>query len=183
MVGEPVQLHDMFRYVEEDGSKLFKWSLALLTLVILILFRNIRWVLLPLLVVVATIVWTEALLVLSEMKLSMVSSMLNSLVTIIAIATVTHVTVHFRELRRTQDRLSSLHQTLTELTPAVFWTCATTAIGFGALLSSHITPVQSFGLMMALGTLLVLVAAAAILPGGILLGHIGADPYYAPASG
>lgn len=181
VVGEPVQIHDMFRYVEEDGQLLFRFSLGLLAAVILVLFRSIRWVLLPLLVVVSVITWTGALFVLSGARLSMVSSMLNSLVTIIGIATVTHVTVRFRELRGTHPRLEALRETLIQLLPAVFWTCATTSCGFAALLSSQITPVRSFGLMMSAATLLVLVAAAAALPGGILLGQRGTDPHSAPA--
>lgn len=181
VVGEAVQVHDMFRYVEDDGRVLFQWSLVLLGLVILILFRSLRWVILPLIVVLATIRWTEATLVLSQMKLSMVSSMLNSLVTIISIATVTHVTVHYRELRSGLDRTSAFRQTFIELAPAIFWTCATTAVGFLALMSSHITPVRSFGIMMALGTLFVLLSAASFLPGGILLGGFSVDPGNAPA--
>ncbi|TXT28700.1 MAG: integral membrane protein [Planctomycetota bacterium] len=34
VVGEPAQIHDMFRYVEEDGRKLFLVSLALLAIVL-----------------------------------------------------------------------------------------------------------------------------------------------------
>ena len=181
VAGEPVQVHDMFRYVEEDGKLLWAVSLALLAVVIFTLFRNLRWVILPLIVVVATITWTEAILVLSQMKLSMVSSMMNSLVTIIGVATVTHVTIHFRELRRTLEPLPALTQTFVQLSPAIFWTCCTTAIGFAALLSSEITPVKSFGVMMAISTILVIVTSAAVLPGGILLGRRGVDPGSAPA--
>ena len=183
IVGEPVQVHDLYRYVEEDGWRLFGWSLALLGIVLVILFRNARWVALPLAVVVVTIVWTEAVLVISRVRLSMVSSMLNSLVTIIGIATVMHIAIRFRELRHEHDRLPALRQTLIELWPAIFWTCATTAAGFAALLSSRITPVRSFALMMSLATLLVLAAATVILPGGILLGRRGTDPRGTPGEG
>ncbi|MDY0169076.1 MAG: MMPL family transporter [Thermoguttaceae bacterium] len=180
VVGEPVQIFDMFRYVEQDGRTLFRISLALLALVIAILFRRVRWVLLAMLVVLAAIVWTQALLVMSGMQLSLVSSMLNSLVTVIGIATVMHVTVHFRDLRRTSSRTDAMHRTLTDLGPAVFWTCATTGAGFAALLVSDLSPVRSFAVMMALGTLLVLLAMAAAMPGGILIGRLGADPGRAP---
>lgn len=183
VVGEPVQVHDLYRYVEEDGWRLFGWSLALLGVVLIVLFRRVRWVVLPLAVVVVTIVWTEAVLVASRVRLSMVSSMLNSLVTIIGIATVMHVAIRFRELRHLHDRVAALRQTLIELWPAIFWTCATTAAGFAALLSSRITPVRSFALMMSLATLLVLAAATMILPGGILLGRRGTDPRATPGEG
>lgn len=173
VVGEPIQVHDMFRYVEEDGEILFKVSLGLLALVLFLLFRRLRWVMLPLLVVICSILWTEALLVLGNFQLSMVSSMLNSLVTIIGIATVAHVAVHFQELQRSNiTRPRAIRQTMVELLPAIFWTCATTAAGFASLLSSEIAPVRSFGIMMAIGTMMVLLAAIVLLPGGISLGYL-----------
>lgn len=169
VVGEPVQVHDMFRYVEEDGRVLFHVSLLLLAGVLFLMFRTLRWVLLPLIVVLVTIRWTEAILVLSGAKLSMVSSMLNSLVTIIGIATATHIALRFREKRQTESisREAALGSTISELAPAIFWTCATTAVGFAALLSSEITPVRSFGLMMSLATLIVFFVVVLITPGGM----------------
>lgn len=167
VVGEPVQIHDMFRYVEDDGQTLFVWSLALLAAVLMLLFRTLRWVVLPLLIVVLTIKFTEALLVLSGTKLSMVSSMLNSLVTIIGVATATHIAVRFREKRQTMPRADALRTTIAELLSPIFWTCGTTAVGFAALLSSNITPVRSFGLMMSVATLLVFVVVGLVAPGGL----------------
>jgi predicted RND superfamily exporter protein len=180
VAGEPVQLHDMFRYVEQDAFRLGWATSGLLLIVIAVMFRSLRWMALPLLVVYATIYWTRALLVLSQMKLSMVSSMLNSLVTIIGIATVMHVTVTFRELRQDHDRIAAFRETFVTLIPPVFWTTVTTAIGFMSLFTSDIVPVRSFGTMVTLGTMLILATCAAILPGGILLGGLDADPRDTP---
>ena len=181
VVGEPVQVHDMFRYVEEDGATLGWASALLLMLVIFILFRSIRWMVLPLIVVQVTLIWTKALLVLSGMQLSMVSSMLNSLVTIIGIATVMHITLRFREHRFTREPVEALRQTMLELTVPIFWTIATTAAGFAAVLTSSIAPVASFGIMMTLATLIVLVTCGLVLPGAILLGESRGIPGRAPA--
>ncbi len=170
IVGEPIQVHEMFRYVEEDGETLGWASTGLLLLVIFILFRSVRWMILPLLVVQVALLWTKAILVLSHLQLSMVSSMLNSLITIIGISTVMHVIVRFREKVATEDRLPALRGTLLELTIPTLWNIVTTAIGFASLMSSHITPVVSFGLMMTLGTMLVFVTFVTIIPGGVLLG-------------
>jgi hypothetical protein len=143
---------------------------------ILLLFRSVRWVLLPFLVVHVTLVWTKAILVASGMRLSMVSSTLTSLVTIIGIATVTHVTVNFRELRVVLDRTAAFKETMLRLGPPIFWTCVTTAIGFGSLYSSQLVPVQSFGLMLALAAMMVLIVCAVILPGGVLALRFDGDP-------
>jgi predicted RND superfamily exporter protein len=165
VVGEPIQIHDMFRYVEEDGRVLFQVSLVLLSFVLFILLRSLRWVLLPLIVVVLTIRWTATLLVLTDAKLSMVSSMMNSLVMIIGVATTTHLAVRFRDKRTAGiSRDQALRETLQELLPPIVWTCGTTAVGFAALLSSQITPVRSFGLMMSVATFLVFVVTAVITP-------------------
>ncbi|MFT5091305.1 MAG: putative RND superfamily exporter protein [Porticoccaceae bacterium] len=167
VVGEPVQIHDMFRYVEEDGHELFQFSLVLLACVLFTLFRTMRWVVLPIVVVVFTIRWTEAILVLAGAQLSMVSSMMNSLVTIVGVATSTHLAMRFREYARTMERRPALVRAVAELVPPIFWTCATTAVGFASLLSSSITPVRSFGLMMALATLLIFIVVVLIAPGGM----------------
>lgn len=181
VVGEPVHVHEMFYYVEVDGAVLGYASSALLMLVILVLFRSIRWVILPLLLVHVTLIWTKGLLVLAQMQLSMVSSMLTSLVTIIGVATIVHVAVHFRTARRTLDREAALRDTLMTLSMPILWTCLTTAGGFGAQITSTIHPVRSFGVMTAVATMLVLVAGATLVPGTVLMGEMAFDPRSAPA--
>ena len=181
VAGEPVQVNDMFVYVRQDGALLGWATSGMLILIILVLFRSVRWVVLPLLIVHSALLWTKATLVLSSRQLTMVSSILTSLVTIIGIATVTHVTVRFRDLRQSLDRRAAFRETFIELAPAVFWTCATTAVGFAALLSSGITPVRSFGTMVAMGTMFILAGAFLLIPGGVLIGRFDADPRRAPA--
>ena len=183
VVGEPVLVHDMFQYVEEDGERLFYASLALLGLALFILFRSLRWVFLSILLVAATVEWTKAILVLCGMRLSMVSSMLNSLVTIVGIATITRVLVYYREQRKKHEPIESFRSTFVELSPAVLWTTLTAAAGFVSLLSSKITPVCSFGTMMTLGTMLVLITGSMLLPAGVLSEHSGSEVSSATRSG
>ncbi|TXT28699.1 MAG: integral membrane protein, partial [Planctomycetota bacterium] len=136
----------------------------------------LRWVVLTLLVVLVSITWTEALLVLSGLRLSMVSSMLNSLITIIGVATSMHVLLYFREQHRTRPPEEALGHSILQLAKPVWWAIATTAFGFGVLVSSHINPVASFGLMMAIGTMVVLVAVIVLLPGCLLFGRLPDEP-------
>ncbi len=101
VVGEPVMVVDGFRLLEADGRRLGRVSLALLMAVIVISFRSLRWVLVPLAVVLVSIVVTEGIVAHSQWRLTIVSSMLSSIVTIIAVASVIHLIVHYRELRAT----------------------------------------------------------------------------------
>ncbi|MEO2015126.1 MAG: MMPL family transporter [Fuerstiella sp.] len=175
VAGEPVQVFDMFRLVEEDGQILFVVSLAILSTVLVAMFRSLRWVLAPVGLVLGSVVATRAILYLAGAQLSMVSSMLNSLVTVIGIATCMHVIVHYRDLRRDMalqppdanaksDFPAVARQTLADMAAPIFWTCVTTAVGFGSLLVSQITPVRSFSVMMCLATGVVLLGSFIILP-------------------
>jgi len=177
ITGEPVMVVDGFRYVEEDGARLGWTSTVLLAATILLCFRSLRWVIVPLAVVQLALLLTRAALVWSGLRLSMVSSMLTAIVTVVGIATVVHVIVRFREAR--SGGLSpreALHRTGTDLAAPVFWACATTAVGFASLTLAKVGPVEDFGWMMTLGSLLVLASVALVLPGLALLGRWDADP-------
>src|SRR3990172_2009982 len=177
ITGEPVMVVDGFRYVEEDGARLGWTSTVLLAGTILLCFRSLRWVIVPLAVVQLALLLTRAALVWSDLRLSMVSSMLTAIVTVVGIATVVHVIVRFREAR--SGGLSpreALHRTGTDLAAPVFWACATTAVGFASLTLAKVGPVEDFGWMMALGSLLVLASVVLVLPGLALLGRWDADP-------
>ncbi|MBI2478747.1 MAG: MMPL family transporter [Planctomycetia bacterium] len=180
LAGGPVLVNDVYEHLERDGRTLGIASSLVLAAVIAVLFRNLRWIVLPLAVVQMTLVWTKALLVMVGTRLSMVSSPLVALVTVIGTATVIHVAIRFREERAVLAPDEALRRTLVHTGPAIFWTSLTTAVGFSSLLASRVAPVGSFGGMMTLGAALVFVAAAGVLPAGVLLGRYGTDPARAP---
>ncbi|QGJ70537.1 MMPL domain-containing protein [Planctomycetales bacterium 10988] len=177
IAGEPVMVSDGFAYLEEDGERLGYITTGLLMLVILIFFRSLRWMIIPLIVVQAALIWTQAALVLSSFQLSMVSSMLTAIVTVIGIATVIHLIVRFRDARSEQlDPKAALIQAGLLVLSPIMWACSTDAVGFAALGASRVGPVQSFGIMMALGALFTAVAFLLIIPAVVLWGRRDTDP-------
>jgi len=170
VVGEPVLVYDMFRYAQEDGEFMGRAVSLLLVGVILFFLRDVRSVVLPFVIVQMTILWTKAALWIGHIQLSMVSSILGSLVTIIGVSTVVYLSLYFQELRERFDRETAFRRMLHVIGGDIVWVCLATAAGFAAQLSSHLHPVRSFGLTMVVGSLLVLVAMALVLPGGMLLG-------------
>ncbi len=177
ITGEPVMVSDGFRFVEADGARLGWSTTILLAVVIIACFRSLRWVVIPIVIVQATLLWTKAALVLSQLRLSMVSSMLTAVVTVVGIATVVHVIVRFREARG--DGLSprdAVARALTLLIFPIIWACCTDAAGFASLLVTDVGPVQDFGVMMAIGALFVILAVVLTLPAIVLLGGWRSDP-------
>jgi uncharacterized protein len=180
VVGGPLLTYDAATYVDQDSYRLGWASTAVLSLVIGILFRRLRWVVLPLAVVHATLVWTKATLWLFSAQLSMVSTTLTALVTVVGVAAVVQVTARYREERERADVKDALHRTMSLAGPAVFWASLTTAAGFGSLLITSIVPVQNFAMMLSLASMLVFVASLVIIPAVVLFGNRPSDPGAAP---
>lgn len=172
VAGEAVQIQDMFDLVERDGNLLYLASIIVLSIVLWLIFHNVRWVIASVGIVILSVIATRSMFVLAGARLSMVSSMLNSLVTIISIGTTTHIIVHYRELRTMIDGRTAAIATIRELASPVFWTIATVAVGFAALLVSEIVPVRSFAIMMSLGTMMVPLITLLILPAAFASGDV-----------
>ena len=177
LAGEPVMVSDGFSYVQEDGRRLGFWSLLLLAAVIAVCFRSLRWVLIPLAVVQCTLLLTRAVLVGSGLRLSMVSSMLTAIVTVVGTAAVVHVILRYREGRDAGlEPKAALQRAGTYLVVPTFWSCATDAIGFLSLVASDVGPVRDFGVMTAIGSIMVMVAIAGLVPALALGGRVGRGP-------
>ncbi|MCA9120244.1 MAG: MMPL family transporter [Planctomycetaceae bacterium] len=177
LAGEPVMVADGLRYVEEDGQRLGIWSTILLSTVILLFFRSIRWVVIPLMVVQWALLLTKATLVVSGLRLSLVSSMLAAIITVVGIATVVHLIVCFREARLAGlAPREALLRSGNLLAAPILWAIMTDAVGFGALLAANVGPIQDFGQMMAIGSLFVLAGVALIVPAVALAGGFDTNP-------
>jgi len=177
LTGEPAMVADGFRYVERDGRSLGVNCLILMSLVIIGFFRSLRWVIIPLAVTLLTLWMTRATLVLVGFQMSMVSSMLTAIVTVIAVATSMHVILRFREARlRGDDKVEAMKCAIGILFWPILWACLTDAAGFAALLIAEVGPVQDFGVMMAIASVLVFVSILLlVIPLG-LLGELDTDP-------
>ncbi|MDH3718630.1 MAG: MMPL family transporter, partial [Planctomycetota bacterium] len=177
IAGEPVMVIDGFEFITQDGETLGYTTLILLSATILLCFRSLRWVLIPLVVIQLTLVLTRATLVASHLRLSMVSSMLTAIVTVVAVATVIHFIVRFRDARAAgASPLRAVARASRLLAIPIVLACATDAVGFAALLWARVGPVQDFGIMMAIGSLLVIVSVALLLPALALWGSLDVDP-------
>jgi predicted RND superfamily exporter protein len=177
VAGEPVMLRDGFAMLKRDGNLLGTASGILAGAVLLVSFRSLRWLVVPLAVVLLALWSTRGVLAVIGLKLTMVSTMLSAMVTVVAIATVVHVIVEFR--RQREDGLppaAALERTIAILFWPVVGSIVTDVIGFGSLVASRVGPVHDFGIMTSIGAVMVLVAAALVVPFLALWGRFDADP-------
>ena len=184
IAGEPVMLLDGFEMLQRDGNLLGTGSGLLAGAVLLACFRSVRWLVVPLAVVLFSLWTTRGLLALAGLKLTMVSTMLSAMITVVGIGTVTHVIVEFRRLRGLGlEADDALRTTFTTLFWPVAGAIATDVIGFGSLTASAVGPVHDFGIMTAVGAVTVLLAMALVVPFLALAGRFDPDPRMAWGEG
>jgi hypothetical protein len=171
LVGEPVLLDDGFTLIERDGERLAVWTVALLSIVLLVTLHDWRYVLLSALSILWSVVVTRAVSQGFGIQLSIVSSILTAIVTVITVASVMHLGVRCRvAMQRGATRARATRSALASLAVPIFWTCATDAAGFIALVSSRIRPVQDFGVMIAIASIAVFLSILLFAPALMAIG-------------
>jgi predicted RND superfamily exporter protein len=177
ITGEPVLVSEGFRMVQRDGWRLGLVSSCLVSLVLLACFRSLRWTLIPLAVVHWSLIMTRATLVALGLDLTLISSTLTAVVTVIGVATSIHLLLKFQQYRRSgAGRPQALQASFAELIAPIAWACITDAAGFLSLMAASVGPIRDFGLMMAVGSMMVLVAIVMLVPGLALIGSWDTDP-------
>ena len=177
IAGEPVMVVEGFRSLESDGRLLATWSTLLVGIVIVVCFRSLRWVAIPLAVVQLSLWLTYGLLVWGGFRMTLVSGMLSAIVTVVGIATAVHVLVAFREGRTAGlSTRAALAAAAGRMAAPVIWSLVTDAAGFGSLLVSAVGPVRDFGLMTLVGSLLVLPCLVLLVPGLAMAGRWDSTP-------
>jgi len=177
VAGEPVMLRDGFAMLERDGNLLGTAAGVLAGAVLLVSFRSLRWLIVPLAVVLLALWSTRGVLAMIGLKLTMVSTMLSAMVTVVTIATVMHVIVEFRRQRDLGlSPTTALERAIILLLWPIVGAIVTDIIGFGSLIFSQVGPVHDFGIMTAIGAVMVLVAAALTVPFLALTGRFDCDP-------
>lgn len=177
VTGEPVLVSEGFQMVQRDGWRLGLTSSILLSAILLVCFRSLRWTLIPLAIVHWSLWLTQALLAWIGLELTMISSTLAAIVTVIGVATTMHLMLKFQsERRKGSERRVALEHSFQALLAPIFWACVTDAVGFSALTIAQVGPVRDFGIMMAIGSMVVFLSILVLVPGLALLGKYDTDP-------
>jgi Predicted exporters of the RND superfamily len=163
---------DMITFIKND-IKIFGIGILIFLVIALgVIFKKIRWVLLPILCCVLSVIAMIGLLGLFGWEVTVISSNFISLQLIITMALTIHLIVRYRELLVEHPEWSEqelVQETvLSKFTPCLY-TTLTTIAGFGSLLISGILPVITFGWMMSLGLIVSLVVTFLLFPAILFL--------------
>ncbi|NOY68432.1 MAG: RND family transporter [Deltaproteobacteria bacterium] len=163
---------DMMAYVKND-LKVFSVGVFLFLVVTLgFIFRQIRWVLLPVLSCAFSAIIMIGILGYFDWEVTVISSNFISLQLIMTMAMSIHLVVRYRELSRENpdaDHRSLVLETISSMLIPIFYAGLTTIAGFASLLWADILPVITFGWMMCAGLTVSLLVTFIFFPATLAL--------------
>jgi len=165
--GIPMIADDMMTYIKNDivvfGIGVFLFIVATLWFI----FRNFKWVIMPLLGCSVSVGIMVGLLGFLGWKVTVISSNFIALMLILNMAMNIHVTVRFLQLKKEFPTLTN-EQAVLDTTKKMFlpilYTVLTTICAFLSLIFSGIKPIIDFGWMMTLGLTVSIIVTFSLLP-------------------
>ena len=174
LAGTAMIASDMMSFVKSDLNYFGIGVFLIFIFTLSIVFRKLRWVVLPLLcsgIVGAVVV---GFLGLVDWRVTVVSSNFIALLLIISISLSIHIIVRYQEIFSREDNLSQdelVSLTIQEMFKPCLYTALTTIVAFASLSISEIKPVIEFGKMMVMGILFAFIFTFTALPSIMSLIH------------
>ena len=165
--GIPMIANDMMSYIKSDivvfGIGVFIFIIFTLWLI----FRNFKWVVMPLFGCATSVIVMIGLLGLIGWKVTVISSNFIALMLILNMAMNIHITVRFLQLKKEFPQLTkseAVLETSKKMMLPILYTVLTTICAFLSLVFSGIKPIIDFGWMMTLGLIVSLLVTFLLLP-------------------
>ena len=170
--GIPMIADDMMSYVKSDITIFGIGVFIFIVLTLWFIFRNLKWILMPLLGCATSVIIMIGLLGLIGWKVTVISSNFIALMLILNMAMNIHVTVRFLQLKKEFPELSKkdvIFNASKKMMLPILYTVLTTICAFLSLVFSGIKPIIDFGWMMSLGLIVSLFVTFLLLPALISL--------------
>ena len=165
IAGFPIVSATLRTVIDQDTKKFFPFVALLAVFFLWLTFRRPSGIAVPMLVVGFSILFTLAIMVIFEVPLNSITSALPVFLISIGVADGIHMFSEYRDNRlEGHPREKAVSLMLEKLALPVTMTSLTTAVGFFSLTVSDIIPILTFGIFVAIGTLLAMVLSLVFIP-------------------
>ncbi len=165
--GIPMIADDMMSFIKSDIVVFGFGVFIFIILTLWFIFRNIKWVIMPLLGCATSVIIMIGLLGLIGWKVTVISSNFIALMLILNMAMNIHVTVRYLQLKKGSPNISvgeAVVEASTKMMLPILYTVLTTICAFLSLIFSGIKPIIDFGWMMTLGLIVSFFVTFLLLP-------------------
>ena len=156
--------NDTIDFVKSDIIVFSFAVLFLIIIVLLIIYRDIKWVIIPLLSTIYSVILMFGFLGIMGWEITAISSNFISLMLILSISMNIHIINNYRNNYVDKINNFNLGYTVKKMFLPCFYTALTTIVAFGSLLFSKIKPIIDFGNIMIIALSIILITSFTILP-------------------
>ena len=168
VAGEGAVAEHLGEYVDADARRLYPMGCGIIVVILIVAYRTVRGVALPLFVVLSALVVALGTMAAFGVPYYIITSALPTILIAIGVADGIHILGQYYEeciSRHGADRRELVVRTMTEMWHPVFYTSITDSAGFLALAAaSFMPPMRAFGLFAAVGVLASLTFSLFVLP-------------------
>jgi len=165
--GIPMIADDMMSFIKSDIVVFGIGVFIFIILTLWFIFRNFKWVVMPLLGCATSVILMIGILGLIGWKVTVISSNFIALMLILNMAMNIHLTVRFLQLKKEFTNLTNseaIFEASKKMIFPILYTVLTTVCAFLSLVFSGIKPIIDFGWMMTLGLIVSLFVTFLLLP-------------------
>ena len=165
--GIPMIADDMMSFIKSDIIVFGIGVFVFIILTLWFIFKNIKWVIMPLAGCATSVIIMIGLLGLIGWKVTVISSNFIALMLILNMAMNIHLTVRFLQLKKEYPEINkgdAVLESSKKMMLPILYTVLTTICAFLSLILSGIKPIIDFGWMMTLGLIVSFLVTFLLLP-------------------
>jgi uncharacterized protein len=167
--GEPVLSFCISDYVIRDVVLLIPLVIIVVIVMLWLSFGNLQGVLLPLLNVILSVIWTVGLIAYCGVTVNIMLSVMP----VILVAVGTAYPIHFLNayfISPLRDKSRIINANMVTVGVGIVMAGLTTVAGFGSLATTELMPIRNFGIFTSIGVMFALLIAMYVIPSLITLG-------------
>jgi len=136
------------------------------TISLFLFFRSFYAVIFPLILLFLSIVWSMGLIALLGYKMTLLTGLIPPLIVVIGIPNSVYlISKYHSEYRRCKNKIKALVNVIHKIGIVTLMINANTAVGFLTLYFTAVVPLQEFGLIACLATMVTYVISIILIPG------------------
>ncbi|MCK5055480.1 MAG: MMPL family transporter [Candidatus Aminicenantes bacterium] len=171
VAGRPIVEGTMAYLGPRDMKRMVPIVILVIVIVLLLLLRSFKAMILTMLVVLFSTIWTFGLMAAVKIPIYAVSTMIPIMLIAIGVADAIHLYSHLHLYMKEHPLASKKEATLDMIRgmyKPVVMTSITTAVGFISLITSQVYPIKYFGMFTAFGVIMAMVLSLVLIPAGLM---------------
>lgn len=158
--GNGIITNDMNEVTEEANMIIMPGIFIVICLILLVMFKRLSYVILPILSLTISIIWLFGTMVLLGINFNMMMVAIVPLLMGLGVDYSVHLFHNYRsELKKGKDPASAIVASITDVGMAMMLATITTVIAFLSFLTATVPPLRHFGILCAIGIIYTFITA------------------------